>query len=121
MHKASIAYLWAQCNTPTGWVGGMRKLVMVVAALAMFGCSTPDTVKVASSVNAFSFLNSRYEERCVEVVGPVKECRATNAALAQWKKALKESDEAVQRGGKLPLQIKYIAKLEKEATKCLPR
>ena len=98
----------------------MKKLV-AVAVLALAGCSSSEKVTVASSVNAFHFVNSRYEERCVEIVGPVKECRATNAALLQWKKALKESDEAVQRGGKLPLQIKYVKKLEKEATKWLPR
>lgn len=93
--------------------------LLLVAALA--GCSRSEPVKVASSVNAFHFINARYEEGCVAVVGPVKECRATNDALTKWKKALKESDEAIQRGGKLPLQIKYIKKLEKEATKCLPR
>ena len=98
-----------------------RIAAIVAAALLAVGCGTAESVKVASSVNAFYFVNSRYEERCVAVVGPVKECRATNDALTQWKKALKESDEAIQRGGKLPLQIKYVKKLEKEALKWLPR
>ena len=98
-----------------------RIAALAAAALVTIGCGTAESVKVASSVNAFYFVNSRYEERCVAVVGPVKECRATNDALARWKKALKESDEAIQRGGKLPLQIKYVKKLEKEALKWLPR
>ena len=100
---------------------GNRFAALAAAALITVGCGTAESVKVASSVNAFYFVNSRYEERCVAVVGPVKECRATNDALARWKKALKESDEAIQRGGKLPLQIKYVKKLEKEALKWLPR
>ena len=100
---------------------GNRFAALAAAALITVGCGTAESVKVASSVNAFYFVNSRYEERCVAVVGPVKECRATNDALARWKKALKESDEAIQRGGKLPLQIKYAKKLEKEALKWLPR
>lgn len=100
---------------------GNRLAALAAAALITVGCGTAESVKVASSVNAFYYVNSRYEERCVAVVGPVKECRATNDALIQWKKALKESDEAIQRGGKLPLQIKYVKKLEKEALKWLPR
>ena len=99
----------------------MKRLAIFAVAIAIAGCSTREPVKVASSVNAFHFINARYEEKCVAVVGPVKECRATNAALLQWKKALGESDEAIQRGGKLPLQIKYLSKLEKEAKKWLPR
>ena len=98
-----------------------RIAALAAAALVTIGCGTAESVKVASSVNTFYFVNSRYEERCVAVVGPVKECRATNDALSRWKKALKESDEAIQRGGKLPLQIKYVKKLEKEALKWLPR
>ena len=99
----------------------MKRATVIAVALAIAGCSSSEPVKVASSVNAFHFINARYEEKCVAVVGPVKECRATNAALLQWKKALGESDEAVRRGGKLPLQIKYVKKLEKEAAKWLPR
>ena len=100
---------------------GNRFAALAAAALITVGCGTAESVKVASSVNAFYFVNSRYEERCVAVVGPVKECRATNDALARWKKALKESGEAIQRGGALPLQIKHTKKLEREALKCLPR
>jgi len=100
---------------------GNRFAALAAAALITVGCGTAESVKVASSVNAFYFVNSRYEERCVAVVGPVKECRATNDALSRWKKALKESGEAIQRGGALPLQIKHTKKLEKEALKCLPR
>ena len=98
-----------------------RFAALAAAALITVGCGTAESVKVASSVNAFYFVNSRYEERCVAVVGPVKECRATNDALSRWKKALKESGEAIQRGGALPLQIKHTKKLEREALKCLPR
>ena len=98
-----------------------RIAALAAAALVTIGCGTAESVKVASSVNAFYFVNSRYEERCVAVVGPVKECRATNDALSRWKKALKESGEAIQRGGALPLQIKHTKKLEREALKCLPR
>ena len=100
---------------------GNRFAALAAAALITVGCGTAESVKVASSVNAFYFVNSRYEERCVAVVGPVKECRATNDALSRWKKALKESGEAIQRGGALPLQIKHTKKLEREALKCLPR
>lgn len=98
----------------------MRRLVVCAFAASLVSCGSA-RVDIATSINSFHYANARYEEKCVAVVGPANECAATNAALAKWKQALKEADEASQRGGSFPLQVKRVEATEKEALKCLPK
>ena len=98
----------------------MRRLATCIFAASLASCGSA-RVDIATSINSFHYANARYEEKCVAVVGPVSECAATNAALTRWKQALKEADEASQRGGSFPLQVKRVNATEKEALKCLPK
>lgn len=98
----------------------MRRALLLSVVL-LTGCGATGGKKVVNSVNDFYYYNARYEERCVNVVGPKAECAATAVALEAWKSGLKEADEASKRGGNFPLQIKHLSKLEKETKKCLPR
>lgn len=72
-----------------------------------------------ASVNAWDFYNHRYDDRCVPT-GPVG-CAKAKDALKAWRRGLDEASVALGRGGDLPLQIAHVKRLEKEASKCLPK
>jgi hypothetical protein len=106
---------------PGGAVDSPRRplhLFVLFTALLAVGCSSPAT-KVLTSANAWAWANARYEERCVLVPGAG--CEGTHAALAGWRTRLDEAEQALERGGSLPLQLKELAGAEKRAVASLPK
>jgi hypothetical protein len=98
--------------------GGVSVLFALLFSLA--GCqSTPG--KVLTSVNTFHYVRTVYGGKCVTVPNAVappgcKEAYAAMAAQQQW---IFESNDAVKRGGRLPLQLKALDIAEKNALQAL--
>lgn len=93
-------------------VGLSSALFPLVLALA--ACRAPAEVRIVTSANAYAYYHARYEEKCVEAVGPAT-CDAQFALLERWKGRLAEAETALKRGGRLPLQLGELQKTEKEA------
>lgn len=71
---------------------------------------------MVTSANAFAFYEARYQEGCVDVVGPGT-CDAEFASLNRWRRRLAEAETAlgnVKKGGKLPLQLAELKRAERE-------
>lgn len=82
--------------------------VLVVMAFLCFGCGTADTTKVLSAVNERVYWHARYDEQCVQVPVVPPYCGRTFEALGKSKVAITEANEALNRGGKLRLQIRAM-------------
>ena len=92
--------------------GRVRRAALLLPLLATFsGCAGPAQT-ILTSANGYHWHRSRYSETCAVVTD---ECRERAAVLARWYTALGEANDALQRGGKLPLQLESLKKVEKEA------
>lgn len=95
-------------------------------SVAASGCSLlpgPPESRVATSINALAFYEARYQEACVVVVGPAA-CDTEDRLLMAWRGRLDDALVALERtkkGGKLPLQLRELKRIEKETRKCRPR
>lgn len=80
------------------------------------GCVTP-AVRVLTSVNAYHFNRGEYETRCAPLDPAPPECRQWYADLVEHKRRFTAAQEAIARGGKLPLQLKAMKAAEKAAAR----
>lgn len=92
-----------------------RDVLFATLAVVIFlgsGCSSG---KVLNSANDWAYYTSRWNEECF-ASSTLCECR--HEALARWRKLLDEARDAVQRGGKYPLQIKALRTAETKFKEC---
>ena len=94
----------------------MKKLVsIIILSLCLTGLTacTSATTQVQNSVNAYYYYTTRFEEVCPTYDS--KDCPQYKPAatlLQKWEKQLKDAKDAVNRGGKLPLQLKALKDTE---------
>jgi hypothetical protein len=97
-------------NTPSpGLLPGVLLPLLVAASI---GCSSG---RVLDSANNWAYHTARYNEDCY-AASPTCECR--HEALARWRKLLDEANEAAQRGGKYPLQLRALKDAEAKLGGC---
>lgn len=88
-------------------------VAVLLSSLLGSGCSSPE-IKIMSSANAYYYYYSRYSEQCVgDYAIGAPNCAERFHALQDWRKYLEEAEEAVGRGGKLPLQLQALKDVEK--------
>lgn len=87
--------------------------VLLLSSLLGLGCSS-STTQILTSANAYHYHHSRYSEQCVgDHATGAPNCAERFHALQDWRKYLEEAEEAVERGGKLPLQLHALEAVEK--------
>lgn len=95
----------------------MKRFVVLFLALLVVGC-TSDINRVKTSLNDYTYYANRFEEKCPSYDSAIcTELKAQADGLKKWNKAIHEAQEAVSRGGKLPLQLKALKTIEKEVAK----
>jgi hypothetical protein len=70
-----------------------------------------------TSANCYTYWHARHAERCPSPTEAL--CKETSV-LTRWHTALGEANAALQRGGKLPLQLAALKRVEKESKKWRP-
>lgn len=93
-----------------------RSGLLCVAVILLSGCASPAT-RVLTSVNGYHYWINRHAERCPSETESI--CKETSV-LTRWHTALGEADAALQRGGKLPLQLDALKRVEKESKQWRP-
>jgi len=83
----------------------------VAPYLCTIGCASPAS-RVLTSINSYHWHHARYGEACQTASEP---CQTRAAVLTRWHTALGEANDALQRGGKLPLQLDALKRVEKES------
>ena len=94
-------------------------LLPAAGAFLLVGCTSP-AKQILTSVNNYHWYFARHQEACPPRAVPADLCPSWSAGLSQWHKRLTEANDALQRGGKLPLQLGALKKSEKEAKKWTP-
>ena len=94
-------------------------LLPAAGAFLLVGCTSP-AKQILTSVNNYHYYHARYQEACSSSrmsssQAPADLCPSWYAGLSTWHKRLTEANDALQRGGKLPLQLADLKKSEKEA------
>ena len=107
----------------TGSVLLLRRSRAFLSAMCMAGfmagCASP-AKQILTSANGYHYYHARYQEACPSRSAPADLCSSWYAGLSRWHKRLNEANDALQRGGKLPLQLRAVKKSEKEAKKWTP-
>ncbi len=93
--------------------GRVRQAGLLLLPLAAFSCASPAS-KILTSANGYHWHSARYEETCRSQPVP-QDCPSRADVLRRWYTALDEANAALQRGGKLPLQLDALKSVEKEA------
>lgn len=99
--------------TSTVPFGGVRRpalLLPLVAAFLLVGCASPAS-RILTSANGYHYWSARWAERCPS---PTEALCNEAPVLTRWHTALTEANAALQRGGKLPLQLEALKSVEKE-------
>jgi len=91
-------------------------MVPLLSVMVMAGCASPAT-RILTSANGYHYWTNRHAERCPSETEPV--CKGASV-LTRWHTALGEANAALQRGGKLPLQLDALKRVEKETKKWTP-
>ena len=112
--SSSCAVSFGEASRPT-----ICYAVALSAMLAMAGCASP-AKQILTSANNYHWYFARHQEACPPRAVPADLCPSWSAGLSQWHKRLTEANDALQRGGKLPLQLGALKKSEKEAKKWTP-
>ena len=107
--SSSCAVSFGEASRPT-----ICYAVALSAMLAMAGCASP-AKQILTSANNYHWYFARHQEACPPRAVPADLCPSWYAGLSQWHKRLTEANDALQRGGKLPLQLADLKKSEKEA------
>ena len=94
-------------------------LLPAAGAFLLAGCTSPAR-QILTSANGYHYYHARYQEACPSRSAPADLCSSWYAGLSRWHKRLNEANDALQRGGKLPLQLRAVKKSEKEAKKWTP-
>ena len=98
---------------------GVRRRWLLLPGVATFllvGCASPAR-QILTSANAYHWHHARYGEACQTTS---EACQTRASVLTRWHTALGEANAALQRGGKLPLQLGALKRVEKEAKKWTP-
>ena len=112
--SSSCAVSFGEASRPT-----ICYAVALSAMLAMAGCASP-AKQILTSANGYHYYYARYQEACPPRTAPAALCPSWSAGLSIWHKRLTEANDALQRGGKLPLQLGALKRVEKEAKKWTP-
>lgn len=91
----------------------LSAMALLLCAVGMAGCASPART-ILTSANGYHYWHARYSERCPSPTEAL--CKETSV-LTRWHTALGEANDALQRGGKLPLQLEALAKVEKGTKK----
>ena len=94
-------------------------LLPAAGAFLLAGCASPAR-QILTSANGYHYYYARYQEACPPRTAPAALCPSWSAGLSIWHKRLTEANDALQRGGKLPLQLGALKRVEKEAKKWTP-
>lgn len=87
-------------------------MYLALGAMSLTGCqSTAKTI--LTSGNNYRWHHARHAEACPAA----PDCAERGALLNRWWAYLGEAETAVSKGGGMPLQIKSLKKVEKEARK----
>lgn len=92
-------------------------MALLLCVMGMAGCASP-AGKILTSANGYHFHSARYVESCP--VPTASDCQARADVLRRWYTALGEANAALQRGGKLPLQLQALKTVEKESKQWRP-
>ena len=85
---------------------------LVLSAMLMAGCASP-AKQVLTSANNYRWHHARHAEACPAA----PDCAERGRLLNRWWKYLDEAETAITKGGDMPLQIKSLKSVEKEARK----
>jgi len=78
----------------------------------MTGCAS-DAKTILTSANSYRWHHARHAEVCPAA----PDCAERGKLLNRWYIYLAEAETAISKGGGMPLQIKSLKKIEKEARK----
>lgn len=90
---------------------------MALSLVVLTSCTTA-IEHVKNSQNDYYYYNNRFTDKCpTRDSNNCPEFKDQSVLLQKWFVQLKEADDAINRGGKLPLQEKALTTTEKEMKK----
>lgn len=89
-------------------VSRSARTLLLALGLAAGGCGAPPSAKVAAGVNRYTFLAARYTDACEGAIKGPEWCPAAHKAQKPAEKALREAGAALNRGGRMELQLKWL-------------
>lgn len=97
----------------------MKKIAFIlIFVLLTLGCSTAPPTQVLTNINSYYYYSDRFTDRCPSY--DTKDCPELipqRDVLLEWNKLIKQANDAVNRGGELPLQLKSLKEVEKKFRK----
>jgi len=121
MHGSGAATFFSSEVPPVA-----RRVSAAVASLLILsstpGClliPKPDSFKIASAANSYHYWADRYAQECPAAAPtiPAESCRVAYVALNDARRALEKANEALKRGGALPLQMSDVKSTTKKLAK----